>query len=606
MTMTLDEPPVGQTDGQRPPARRAVRGRRVAAWATLMLARPMRAVGHIVFSSLSRRIISINLIALGALLFGILFVNQYRSGLIDERIDRLKELGQVVAAAVAVSAGDDSQVLTDPDAILRLQAEAAQTTDELAPFGFTISPDRIAPFLRSYISPTRTRARIYDRDGFLIVDSRMLHARGDLLRPDSAPRPPSAPLDRPIWERLGDLIGHAWRVINGTHRLEVYEELGPANGKGYTEVSQALGGGISSIVRKTEKAELIVSIAFPIQRNRTVLGVLLLSTQAGDIDAIVRAEQLLILRVFLVALTIMVVLSLFLASTIALPMRKLAAAADQVRRSVKARGTIPEFPEREDEIGHLSRAFRDMTSALYARMEAIESFAADVAHELKNPLTSLRSAVETLPLAKTAASRERLLAVIQHDVRRLDRLITDISDASRLDAELAREDLKPLDMAEIVGAVVEWQAEVARKKAQTIRLVAQKRDAGKPPVAPIMGHDSRLAQVFTNLIDNARSFTPEGGTITLTLEVTDRAVLVRVEDEGPGIRPDALERIFERFYTDRPEGEAFGNNSGLGLAISRQIVEAHRGTITAGNVEDADGEVHGARFTVSIPRGSPA
>lgn len=605
MTMTLDEPPVGEADGPRPTARRSARGRRFAAWVTLMFARPMRAVGHIVFSSLSRRIISINLIALGALLFGILLVNQYRAGLIEERIDRLKELGQVVAAAIAVSAGDDSPDLTDPDAILRLQTEANPTTDEFAPFGFTISPDRVAPFLRNYISPTRTRARIYDRDGFLIVDSRMLHSRGDLLRPDSSPRPPAVLNERPIWERLGDLVGTAWRVVNGTSRLEVYEELGPANGKGYTEVGQALGGGISSIVRQTEKAELIVSIAFPIQRNRTVLGVLLLSTQAGDIDAIVRAEQLLILRVFLVALTIMVVLSLYLASTIALPMRKLAAAADQVRRSVKARGTIPEFPDREDEIGHLSRALREMTSALYDRMEAIESFAADVSHELKNPLTSLRSAVETLPLAKTAASRERLLAVIQHDVRRLDRLITDISDASRLDAEMAREDLKPMDLAEIVGAVTTWQGEVAKKKGQVIRLVAPKPEPGKP-VAPIMGHDSRLAQVFTNLIDNARSFTPEGGTITLTMEPEERNITVRVEDEGPGLRADVMERVFERFYTDRPEGEAFGNNSGLGLAISRQIVEAHRGTITAGNVEDADGTVCGARFIVTIPRGLPA
>jgi two-component system sensor histidine kinase ChvG len=243
-----------------------------------------------------------------------------------------------------------------------------------------------------------------------------------------------------------------------------------------------------------------------------------------------------------------------------------------------------------------------MTNALYSRLEAIESFAADVAHELKNPLTSLRSAVETLPLAKSDVSRGRLMEVIQHDVKRLDRLITDISDASRLDAELARQDAEPVDVRALLGAVVSLQSDLASDRGQRVVLTVT------PPGAPslafvVIGHDSRLGQVFTNLVDNARSFSADGGEVRVALTTGDGRVEVVVDDDGPGIRAEKIERIFERFYTDRPEGESFGNNSGLGLAISRQIVEAHRGTIVAENRRGADGSIAGARFVVSLPGG---
>jgi len=341
----------------------------------------------------------------------------------------------------------------------------------------------------------------------------------------------------------------------------------------------------------------------PVQRFRAVLGVLMLSTQGGDIDKIVAAERNSILRVFGVAALVNVLLSIMLASTIANPLRRLAAAANRVRRGVKSREEIPDFSDRQDEIGNLSVAVRDMTNALYARIEAIESFAADVSHELKNPLTSLRSAVETLPIAKSENSRERLMEIIQHDVKRLDRLITDISDASRLDAELAREDAGKVDMKKFVGDLVGAMRDAGRhRKSVEIDFKAEKLPQGAKGYF-VIGHDLRLGQVITNLIENARSFVPEEtGRITVTLARAGRRIMLTVDDNGPGIRADNIDRIFERFYTDRPTGEAFGQNSGLGLSISRQIVEAHGGTLTAENISGGKpGEIRGARFTVTLP-----
>jgi len=309
-------------------------------------------------------------------------------------------------------------------------------------------------------------------------------------------------------------------------------------------------------------------------------------------------------------------LSLFFAGTVAEPMRRLAEAADRVRRGIISRQQIPDFSDRPDEIGHLSTALRDMTKALYTRIEAIESFAADVAHELKNPLTSLRSAVETLPIAKTEASRDRLLAVIQHDVSRLDRLISDISDASRLDAELARGAMEPLDLSVMLEAVVSMANQATNGHNVTVTLKVEE-PPEEFPDAPwvIQGHDSRLGQVCNNLIDNARSFSPEGGSVRVTLRAAELpgnedemqpGYEIIIDDDGPGVPAHAFERIFERFYTDRPN-HGFGQNSGLGLAISRQIIEAHGGHIHATNRTAAptgnglEGEILGARFIVWLP-----
>ncbi|MGL5736784.1 MAG: sensor histidine kinase, partial [Beijerinckiaceae bacterium] len=338
-------------------------------------------------------------------------------------------------------------------------------------------------------------------------------------------------------------------------------------------------------------------------------GALLLSTQGGDIDEIIASERLAIVEIFLVAAGVMLLLSILLGRTIAGPMRRLAAAARSVRHGVKSRVEIPDFTDRSDEIGLLSGSLRDMTKTLYNRIEAIESFAADVAHELKNPLTSLRSAVETLPLARTDDSRKRLLEVIQHDARRLDRLISDISDASRLDAELARQEATPVDMATLVETVGTMANETGNRAQAKIVLNLPKTQSARDQCF-VLGHDSRLGQVVTNIIDNARSFSPPGGTVRVSLQRRHEHVMIRVDDDGPGIPPHALERIFERFYTDRPEEQGFGQNSGLGLSISRQIVEAHGGRIWAENrlMTQKPGSttaIGGASFFVQLPAAAP-
>jgi two-component system sensor histidine kinase ChvG len=283
--------------------------------------------------------------------------------------------------------------------------------------------------------------------------------------------------------------------------------------------------------------------------------------------------------------------------------RRLADSAERVRRRIKTRVEIPDFTLRRDEIGHLSGALRDMTDALYNRIEAIETFAADVSHELKNPLTSLRSAVETMPLARNETSRARLLAVIEHDVKRLDRLISDISDASRLDAELQRQDMAPVDLRRLLDTLTSVANETRLGHDVGVEVRFEGRSINDAFWVP--GHDSRLGQVISNLLSNAQSFSNAGGKVRILCRRVRSEIEIVVDDDGPGIRPDAVERVFERFYTDRPH-QGFGQNSGLGLSISKQIIEAHGGRIWAENrpgPKDAEGEptVTGARFVVRLP-----
>jgi two-component system sensor histidine kinase ChvG len=550
------------------------------------------------FSSLTRRIVSLNLAGLIALVASVLYLSQFRAGLIDARAQSLLVQAEIIAGAIAASATVDTNTITiDPDRLQDLKpGETYGGPDEYSRLDFSINPERVAPVLLQLISPTKTRARIFDRDGSLILDSRNLYRRGDVQRVELPP--PS--VEKPgIAERTMIAV----RTWLNRGDLPLYHELGPEDGKGYLEVVHALDGQKSSEVRINERGEVIVSVAVPVQRFREVHGVLLLSTQSGDIDQMVSAERLAILKIGGVASAVMIVLSLLLASTIAGPVRRLADSAERVRRRIRTRVEIPDFTRRRDEIGHLSGALRDMTDALYNRMEAIEMFAADVAHELKNPLTSLRSAVETLPLARSESSRSRLLAVIEHDVKRLDRLISDISDASRLDAELQRQDMTAVDLRRLLTALTT----VANETRLGHDVGVQVRFEGRSPsdTFSVPGHDSRLGQVISNLLVNAQSFSTAGGKVRIVCRRLRSDIDIVVDDDGPGIREDALERIFERFYTDRPH-QGFGQNSGLGLSISKQIIEAHGGRIWAENRAgplNADGEatVAGARFVVRLP-----
>ena len=551
---------------------------------------------------LTSRIVLLNLLGLIVLVAGILYFNQFRQGLIDARVQSLTTQAQIIAAAVAGSATvDTGSIVIDPDSLAETTDETAPDSEQNSSLDFPIDPEAAGPVLKRLLANTTVRARIIDKDGNMVVDSRFLYSRGDIVQAELPPINGESGSFNPrsLWNRFV-----TWTFSYDYPRQIDY---GMDNGKDFPEVAAALKGAKVSLVRLNDRGQIIVLVAVPIQRFRAVLGSLVLSTTGGEIDDVLRAERQVVLMTFGFVALVTILLSILLASTIALPLRKLAAAADRVRRGIDKRVEIPDFSSRGDEIGDLSGAVRDMTNALYKRIAAIEAFAADVSHELKNPLTSLRSAIETLAYAKTPEQRERLVEIVNHDVRRLDRLITDISDASRLDAELARGESQSFDLSQLLDSIVSF-ANDTRKEGQA----EVEYEVAKPPPGmdrakayTVTGHDSRLGQVVRNLIDNARSFTRPGTKLSVRVRRIGPDVEFRVDDCGPGIPPDNLQRIFERFYTDRPEG-SFGSNSGLGLSISQQIGDAHKGRIWAENrygKPDGTGEkpVLGARFIVRIP-----
>jgi two-component system, OmpR family, sensor histidine kinase ChvG len=596
---TQPDPNLNAEDAASPmPAADAIGNTLAKSWRTPLgwLDRAGQFFFALSFSSLTRRIVSLNLAGLVALVACILYLSQFRAGLIDARAQSLQVQAEIIAGAIAASATVDTNTITiDPDRLLDLKpGETYRVPDEYS--DFPINPERVAPILRQLILPTGTRARIFDREGGLILDSASLLRTGQVVSNELAPLSSAKP---GIVERTMIAI----RTWLNRGDLPLYHELGPENGRGYQEVMKSLNGQGDSMVRINERGQVIVSVAVPVQRNREIYGALMLSTKGGDIDQMVTAERFAILKVGGVASAVMILLSLLLASTIAGPVRRLADSAERVRRRIRTRVEIPDFTGRRDEIGHLSGALRAMTDALYNRMEAIEMFAADVAHELKNPLTSLRSAVETLPLARNENSRARLLAVIEHDVKRLDRLISDISDASRLDAELQRQDMTLVDLRLLLSTLTSVANETKLGHDVGVEIRFEGRNPNDPFSVP--GHDSRLGQVISNLLVNAQSFSTAGGKVRIICRRVRSEIEIIVDDDGPGIRDDALERIFERFYTDRPH-QGFGQNSGLGLSISKQIIEAHGGRIWAENrvgPVDADGQatVAGARFVVRLP-----
>jgi len=543
---------------------------------------------------LTSRIIIINVAGLVVLVAGILYFNQTRKGLIAVREESLMTQAQIMAAAVASTAAADTDTfIINPDLFLEQQLGTKNPAGS-GPYQdleFPINPEQAGRVLRQLVTSTTTRARIFDRDGQMVVDSRHFYGRGEILRfdlpPINAPKPSFLVT---MWARF-----NAWFFANNYPLQKPY---GLDNGKDFSEVRLALTGLPITKKAVNDKNEIIVIVAVPIQRLKAVQGALILSTKGGEIDDVLKKERKVVLLTFAVAVLVAILLSLSLAGHIAEPVRRLSAAAERIRRGVNNRVEIPDFTFRRDEVGHLSGSLRDMTESLYNRIDAIEAFAADVAHEIKNPLTSLRSAVETLELAKTPEQRQRLIEVVNDDVKRLDRLISDISDASRLDAELVRTQSQLVDMGELLQALVSMHRELAEKSGIELVFTTPTSNArsGQKPAFYVMGHDNRLGQVVANLLTNAISFAPKGTSIEIQLQRDGEFVEFFILDSGPGIPPDNLEKIFHRFYTDRPEA-SFGQNSGLGLSISRQIIEAYRGTITAQNREDDSG----AKFTVRIP-----
>ena len=567
--------------------------------------RPLRSVWQFFvsqsFSSLTRRIVFLNLTGLVALVVGVLYLSQFRAGLIDARVQSLLVQSEIIAGAIAASATVESDAVTiDPERLLELQAGESYGPSDEAQSGieFPINPERVAPVLRRLVSPTKTRARIYDRDGVLILDSRNLYGRGDVLRFDLPP---------PDTEQPG-LIERAFIAMRrwfGRGDLPLYKELGPENGKGYPEVRQALGGLHASMVRVNDRGEVIVSVAVPVQRFRAVRGALMLSTQGADIDDMVEAERLAIVKVFLVAAGVMVVLSMLLAGTIAGPVRRLADGAERVRRRIRSRVEIPDFTRRRDEIGELSGALREMTNALYTRIEAIESFAADVAHELKNPLTSLRSAVETLPMAKTEDSRKRLLAVIQHDVKRLDRLISDISDASRLDAELQRQEAGTVDLAQTAG-----RAGDRRQRTEYRRRQGDAHFRGRPAKrtsrcrATTRG-SARWSAILSTM--RARSRRPAAPCASLAAGSRTRSRSWSTTT-APASRPTPWKRSSSASTPTGPtrasartRASACRSPSRSSKPMAAASVAENRTSVAAAGQADQEPRVLGARFVVRLP-----
>ena len=488
-----------ETQVQHPLSAHAARGR--LRWLRVRARVAWRFLTARFSSSLTRRIVVLNLGGLVVLVVGFLLLDQFRADLIEARVQSLTIQADIIAAAISASAtGDTDSITIDPDKLLQLapgESVAPSPSDEDAT-QFSINPALVGPFLHRLVTPTRTRARIYDSDGRLLLDSRSFSARGAVEHSDL----PDASERRGFADRIVARL----RSLFLTSTAPRAEDPWATNGQTMPEVAGALHGKTQSLVRINHMGETIVSVGVPIQHMMATRGVLLLSTQGGDIDRVITSARLAQLRFFLVLAIVMLVLSLSLANTIAEPVRRLADAAERVRRGIRSRQQIPDFTARSDEIGHLSRALRDMTQALYSRLDAIESFAADVAHELKNPLTSLRSALETLPKVNGDHSRDRLIAVMQHDVRRLDRLISDISDASRLDAELTRGEAGPVDVAALLRAVASMAEDSSRGGARVELSIPVRRGKNASADYFVLGHDSRLAQVVTNLIDNACSF----------------------------------------------------------------------------------------------------
>jgi two-component system sensor histidine kinase ChvG len=520
-------------------------------------------------SPLTRRILLLNLLVLVIPILGLMHLDQYRQSLVRSEIVAMQTQASTIALALGSAAAEDS--------------EAGQQS---------LVNETVRQLLRVLVSNVGIRARVYGRDGRLIGDSRFLGAaEGDVVVEELPPPEPFQPMTS--W--FGYFYDQLLYGLPGDEPLPLYREVPEALAEDYPEVMKALEGEKAGGLWVDSRGRLQLSAAVPVQRYRQVLAALMVNKDGRAIDRAVRDRRQDILLVFGFAFAVTVLLSFYLARTIARPIRRLAEAAERVRGGIGKRERIVDLTGRNDEIGDLSGALMEMTESLHDRLEAIEHFAADVAHEIKNPLTSLRSAVETVARVEDPVQQKKLMSIIVDDVQRLDRLISDISDASRLDAELARSETEVVDLGDLLMTLAEVLDAAVEDDA---RRVVSELDDGRS--LQVMGLEGRLGQVFRNLIANAMSFSPPGGTILLSAHREKRRgtnwIVVTVDDDGPGIPESKLGAIFERFYSERPKSEKFGTHSGLGLSISKQIVEAHGGSITAENRPDG-----GARFIVRLP-----
>jgi two-component system sensor histidine kinase ChvG len=532
-------------------------------------------------SPLLRRILLVNMLPPFLLGATLLYLDQYQDGLLAAEVQGLRTQARIYANGIA-------------EAGVRIQDDRA-----------TLVPEVARPLLRRLTEPsTGTQAKLFDNNGLLVADSRVREGPGgaivtEPLQPPSQPGPVSGVLGRAyeaVLEWLPRPRVHGPAVVvdetPGAPSFDWQPDLGPDRRE---ELRLALEGGVNPYVRRTSDGRLLVSVAEPARRANQPVGIVLLTREAREVDQRVMEIRGSVLALFAMALALTVALSLYLARTLASPMLELAASAASMRAGKGRGGSVPApLMQRQDEIGILARALQSGTNALWARVDANERFAADVAHELRNPLTSVRSAIETLRRVENPDQQKRLLAIIAEDAVRMDRLIGDISDSSRVDAELSRSVAEPVDVAPILSTLAELHAATRGEGDPTMELDA-------PARLVVRGVEGRLVQVFRNLLGNAQSFSPPNGVVRVRARPTGAMAEISIEDEGPGIPEAKLEGIFDRFYTERPSGERFGQHSGLGLSISRQIVEGLGGRIMAENRRKADGSIAGARFVVRLP-----
>lgn len=509
----------------------------------------------------------VNLFAPAILVAGLFYLDEYRRNLISTELAGMRTHAEIFAVALGESA--------------------------VSPMGHTLMPELSSQIVRRLAFTAETRARLFLANGELAADSRSLLEPGGQIQREDLPPPISKEEQESLLERAFQIIDRIYKWLPGGEHYTPYRENVVQNARDYPEVMAAMDGDVWVARRSMPDGSLVLTVAMPVTRYKQTLGVIFLSKGSGEIDSALYEVRLDILRVFGVVLIITVALSLYLAGTIARPVRILALAAERIRRGHHRQHTIPDFGERSDEIGELASALDDMTEALWTRMDAIERFAADVAHEIKNPLTSLKSAVETAARLDDVAQQKKLMAIIQDDVERLDRLISDISDASRLDSELSRAETQKIDIGSMLETLSNIHDTTKREGEAVIELTFE-------PNLITYGMEDRLVQVFRNLIANAISFSPKQGIINIKAVKQDGDIVITFNDQGPGIPPGKEAAIFERFYTERPIAEKFGTHSGLGLAISKQIIDAHGGQISAENIISPDNKITGASFTVRL------
>ncbi len=534
-------------------------------------------------SRLSRRILLINLLALLIPLIGILQTNKYRQTLIEREENVLETDAKIFAAALASTAV--------------IWGEFGEER---------LSPELALAALKRLESISGHRARLFVPGGILITDTAGTSFGSNSIQIEVLPDPSSLGDFNDLLNSLSSFLSY---LTLENQKLEIYEEFPIQTASNYPEVVKALEGQNSRMVRQNSSGQLILTAAVPVQLYRRVLGALLLSTDGDNISLAIRRFHMDILLVFLISLSVTTLLSFVLSQTIARPIHQLAKAAEEVqilysapRKPVRTghslnpavpilSSTLPHLTHRRDEIGYLSLSLQRMTQALRDQIDNMERFVADVSHEFRNPLTSMRSALENLARTPLAETDRKMLAIVQEDIGRLDRLIHDISESCRLDAEFSKTPPELFDLCHLLNTFVQINRQVSAH-AFIVHI---------PPIAlPVYGHRNRLAQVLQNLVENAQSFSPENGKIYLDAGSTQSEIWFSVGDDGPGIAEENLEKIFERFFSLRPNQEKFGNHSGLGLSICRQIIQAHGGRIVAQN-RSPDGSQAGAIFTVTLP-----